>query len=271
AIGDPRLFDQATVMVGEGMRYDTCLKRGTVHNALTDFQQGVARWYVRGDLAVDSGSTRLYGSRSEVTSDENPVPDYHFSTGEMKWLNKNVMVARPAVLYNDYFDFLLSADWYAARYLSLRAKSSYKWLDRFIDGGVSFERFGQLDVPGSSIRLGWQHQQRFSSRTRFSASVDYASNTSVIQTNTVNPFLATASLSSQMSFTKQFDWGTLTVGGNRRQEVGSGLVSQTIPTVSLAPSPINITPSVTWSPGFSFTNQQAFHQVQTPVVLPGGA
>jgi len=325
AIGDPRLFDQATVMVGEGMRYDTCIKRGTVHNALTDFQQGVARWYVRGDLAVDSGSTRLYGSRSEVTSDENPVPDYHFSTGEMKWLNKNVMVARPAVLYihdvpimwlpfifqdvrkgrrsgilvprfglndivrpvrtyqrhvlnvgyywaiNDYFDFLLSADWYAARYLSLRARSSYKWLDRFIDGNVSFERFGQLDFPGSSIRLGWQHQQRFSSRTRFSASVDYASNTSVIQTNTVNPFLATASLSSQMSFTKQFDWGTLTVGGNRRQEVGSGLVSQTIPTVSLAPSPINITPSITWSPGFSFTNQQAFHAVQTPVLLPGGA
>src|SRR5437667_5104697 len=325
AIGDPRLFDQATVMVGEGMRYDTCIKRGTVHNALTDFQQGVARWYVRGDLAVDSGSTRLYGSRSEVTSDENPVPDYHFSTGEMKWLNKNVMVARPAVLYihdvpimwlpfifqdvrkgrrsgilvprfglndivrpvrsyqrhvlnvgyywaiNDYFDFLLSADWYAARYLSLRAKSSYKWLDRFIDGGVSFERFGQLDVPGSSIRLGWQHQQRFSSRTRFSASVDYASNTSVLQTNTVNPFLATASLTSQVNFTKQFDWGTLSVGGSRSQEVGNGLVSQTIPTVNLAPSPINITPSITWSPGFSFTNQQAFHQVQTPVVLPGGA
>src|SRR5256886_4130742 len=133
---------------------------------------------------------------------------------------------------------LLSADWYAARYLSLRAKSSYKWLDRFIDGGVSFERFGQLDVPGSSIRLGWQHQQRFSSRTHFGASIDYASSTRVIQTNTVNPFLATASLTSQVNFTKQFDWGTLSVGGNRSQEVGNGLVSQTIPTVNLAPSPI---------------------------------
>src|SRR5256885_12889827 len=74
-----------------------------------------------------------------------------------------------------------------------------------------------------------------------------------------------------MSFTKQFDWGTLTAGGNRRQEVGSGLVSQTIPTVSLAPSPINITPSITWSPGFSFSNQQAFHQQQAAVILPGGA
>src|SRR5882724_5554140 len=324
AIGDPRLFDQATVMVGESMRYDTCLKRGTVHNALTNFQQGIAKWIVRGDLAVDSGSTRLYGANSQVTTDENPVPDYHFATGEMKWLNKNVMVARPAVLYihdvpimwlpfifqdvrkgrrsgilvprfglndivrpvrsyqrhllnvgyylaiNDYLDLLVSADWYAQRYLSLRAKSSYKWLDRFIDGSISFERYGQLDFPGSSIRLGWQHQQRFSSRTHFSASIDYSSNTRVIQNNTVNPFLATAALGSQVSFTKQFDWGTHSVGGNRRQEVGSGLVSQTIPTVSLAPSPINITPSITWSPGFSFTNQQAFHQQQSAVVLPGG-
>src|SRR5437870_4470787 len=83
AVGDPRLFDQATVMVGEGMKYDTCVKRGTVSKALTAFQQGSARWYVRGDLAVDSGSTRLYGAKSEVTSDDNPVPDYHFSTGEM--------------------------------------------------------------------------------------------------------------------------------------------------------------------------------------------
>jgi Tat protein translocase TatC len=326
AIGDPRLFDQATVMVGEAMRYDTCVKRGTVHNALTDFQQGAARWYVRGDLAVDSGSTRLYGANSQVTSDENPVPDYHFSTGEMKWLNKNVMVARPAVLYvhdvpimwlpfifqdvrkgrrsgilvprfglndivrpvrsyqrhvlnvgyywaiNDYLDFLVSADWYAARYLSLRTKSSYRWLDRFIDGGISFERYGQLDQGGGhSIRLGWQHQQRFSSRTNFGASIDYSSNTTVILNNTVNPFLVTASLNSQASFSKQFDWGTLNIGGNRRQEVGSGLVSQTIPTVTLAPSPINITPSITWSPGFSFTNQQAFHQTQSPVLLPGGA
>jgi len=324
AIGDPRLFDQATVMVGEGMRYDTCVKRGTVHNALTDFQQGAARWYVRGDLAVDSGSTRLYGAHSEVTSDENPVPDYHFSTGEMKWLNKDVMVARPAVLYihdvpimwlpfifqdvrkgrrsgilvprfglndivrpvrsyqrhvlnvgyylaiNDYVDFLISADWYAARYLSLRARSSYKWLDRFIDGSISFERYGQLDTPGSSIRLGWDHQQRFSSRTRFNARIDYATSTRIIQTNTVNPYLATASLGSQATFTKQFDWGTLSVGGDRRQEVGSGLVTQGIPTVSLAPSPINLSPSITWSPGFSFTNQQTFHQIQAPVVLPGG-
>jgi len=324
AVGDPKLFDQATVLVGEAMAYDTCVKRGTVHNALTDFQQGSAHWLVRGDLAVDSGSTRLYGANSKITSDENPVPDYHFATGQMKWLNKNVMVARPAVLYihdvpimwlpfifqdvrrgrrsgilvprfglsdivrptrryqrhvanlgyyfvvNDYVDFLVSGDWYADRYLAVKGQTRYRWLDHFINGGLSFERYAQLDIPGSSIRLGWQHQQSFSSRTSFNASVDYATSTSVIQNNTVNPYLSTASLGSQMSFNRQFDWGTLTVGGSRHQEIGSGLVTQTFPTVNLTPSPVNITPDITWSPGFSYNNQQTFHQLQAPVLLPGG-
>jgi len=104
AAGDPRLFDQNsagqnTVLIGEGMRYDTCLKRGTVREALTSFQQGGATWFMRGDMAVDSGSTRLYGAKSEITSSDRPVPEYHFAAGEVKWLNKNVMVARPAVLY----------------------------------------------------------------------------------------------------------------------------------------------------------------------------
>src|SRR5438309_409383 len=81
------------------MRYDTCIRRGTVRSALTTFQQGGATWYTRGDLAVDSGSTRVYGASSEITSSDLPVPDYHFAAHEVKWLNKNVMVARPAVLY----------------------------------------------------------------------------------------------------------------------------------------------------------------------------
>ena len=325
AIGDPRLFEEATVMVGEAMRYDTCVKRGTVRKALTNVAQGSARWYVRGDLAVDSGSTRLYGAKSEITSDENPVPDYHFATGEMKWLNQDVMVARPAVLYihdvpilwlpfipmdvrkgrrsgvlvprlgindivrpvrsyerhianfgyyvalNDYLDALLEMDWYAERYFAVKSRVSYKWLDRFIDGSVSFDRLNQLDQPGTSLRVGWQHLQRFSSRTSFNASIDYSTNTSLIEKNTVNPFLATASLGSQVSFTKQFAWGTLNAGGNLHQEVGSGLVSQTIPTVTLSPLPIDITSWMTWSPSFSFTNQQTFHQLSTPVLLPNGA
>ena len=99
ATGDPHLFDQGTVLVGEGMRYDTCERRGTVRDALTDFQQGGAKWFVRGDIAADSGNRRVYVGAANFTSDPQPVPDYHFAAGQVKWINKSTMVARPAVLY----------------------------------------------------------------------------------------------------------------------------------------------------------------------------
>ncbi len=321
ATGDPRLFDQGTVMVGEGMRYDTCVRRGTVRQAFTDFRQGPAIWYVHGDLAVDSGSTRVYGASSEITSDDHPVPDYHFATGQVKWLNKNVMIARPAVLYvrdvpilwlpfifqdirpgrrsgvlvprfglndlvrttrsyqrhfsnlgyywvvNDYLDLLASADWYAGRNVTLRGQSRYRWLDRFVTGSFTFARVDQLDSPASSMQLSWQHQQSFDSRTSFNASINYATSGTVLQQNSVDPYLATAQLSSQLNFSKRFDWGALNVGGSRSQDLSSGAVTQSFPGVTLTPSPVNITPDITWSPGFSFTNQQSFHS-GPPTLLP---
>src|SRR5207247_9986232 len=33
---------------------------------------------------------------------------------------------------NDYVDLLVSGDWYAGRYMSLRTQTRYRWLDRFV-------------------------------------------------------------------------------------------------------------------------------------------
>jgi Tat protein translocase TatC len=323
ADGDPKLFDRGTVLVGEGMRYDTCIRRGTVRDALTSVQQGGANWIVHGHLAVDSGTTRVYGAGATFTSDQQPVPDYHFSAGQVKWLNKNVMVARPAVLYvrdvpvmwlpfifqdmrsgrrsgilvprfglndlvrtsrgyqrhvtdfgyyfaiNDYLDLLVSADWYAARSLSLRAESNYNWLNRFMRGGLSYTRTQELDGPSRSSHYVWTHSQRFDSRTDFNASINYSTSPKVVLRNSLDPFQATARLSSSASFNKRFSWGTLNVGGNRSQELSSNLVSQSFPEVHLTPSPVNISSWMTWSPGFSFSNAQTFHNPAAGLLVPG--
>jgi len=155
--------------------------------------------------------------------------------------------------------------------MSLHAETKYRWLDRFISGGFGYSRLQQLDASAHSTRINWQHQQSFSSRTRFNASIDYATSAQVIQTNTVNPFLATASLASQVNFDKRFDWGTLTIGGSRSQDLSNDLITQNFPQVSLTPSPVNITPSITWSPGFSFTNQQTLHSADTRLLVPGAS
>jgi Tat protein translocase TatC len=325
ASGDPKLFEQGTVMVGESMSYDTCLRRGTVRQAFTDFKEGGVTWYMRGDLAVDSGSTRLFGASTDITSDDHPVPDYHFSTGELKWLNKTVMVGRPAVLYvhdvpilwlpfifqdvrpgrrsgmltprfgvndlvrpnrgyerhfanlgyfvaiNDYLDLMAAADWYAGRNLTAHGQVRYKWLDRFIDGGFTYSRVEELDSPFSSSQITWQHAQSFDSRTRLNAIINYATQGTVLQQNSVDPSLATASLSSQVNFDKRFAWGTLNMGGSRSQDLSSGQVGMVFPRVTLTPSPVNISSSITWSPGFSYTNSQLFHAAGTFLPIVGTA
>jgi len=323
ATGTPQLFDQGTVLVGDGMRYDTCIRRGIVDRAFTDFHQGGVTWYMRGDIAVDSGATRLYGNGTDITSDDQPVPDYHFGTGRLKWLNKHVMVARPAVLYvhdvpilwlpfifqdirpgrrsgvlvpgfgpndlvrpnrsysrhftnvgyywvvNNYADLLGSVDWYAGQNLTTHGDLRYHWLDRFVTGSFSYSRVDQLSAPGTASQISWTHQQSFDSRTHFNASVNYATSGTVLTQNSVDPFLATAQLTSQVNFDKRFEWGTLNIGGSRSQDLSSGQVNQTLPSVSLTPLPLNLGPSVTWSPGFSFTNQQTFHQGPNMLLVPG--
>jgi Tat protein translocase TatC len=99
ASGSPHLFDRGQVLVGEGIRYDTCRRRGIVNDALTNFTEGSTVWFLRGDVAQDSSSSRIYAGSSEITSCDLPTPHYHFSAKQMKWISKNVLVARPVVLY----------------------------------------------------------------------------------------------------------------------------------------------------------------------------
>lgn len=102
ANGSPRMFENGagngTILVGREMRFDTCLERGVIGEALTTFNDGTD-WFLRGNLAVDSTGKRLYAARGEFTSCDLPEPHYHFRAGQIKWVSQSTLVARPAVLY----------------------------------------------------------------------------------------------------------------------------------------------------------------------------
>lgn len=99
ATGEPHLFNEGQVLIGESARFDTCKERGVIRDALTNFSEGAGNWFIRGHLAIDSTQSRLYGGDAELTSCDLPIPHYHFAAKEIKWVSKSVMVARPAVLY----------------------------------------------------------------------------------------------------------------------------------------------------------------------------
>ncbi|MBI2402239.1 MAG: twin-arginine translocase subunit TatC [Gemmatimonadetes bacterium] len=326
AVGEPKLFDQATVLVGEGMRYNTCERRGIVADAFTSFKQSGVEWFLRGQLAVDSASTRLYAGGSKITSSDLPLPDYHFAAGEIKWVSNTIMVARPAILYvrdvpvlwlpfifqdmrrgrrsgllvpgfglndlvrpnrcyrrqltnlgyyfafNDYLDAQASMDWYSGNSVQFNGRLRYHWLDRFVKGDLAVSRIyesGQGGAAGSrSLQLVLSHNQQFNLRTRLNANINYVTSARVLERNSVDPNLATASLVSAANFSKQFDWGSLQLGGNRRQDLSSGVIQQSLPALSLSPQPINLSESVTWSPAFSLNSTQTLNQRGSVLPLP---
>ncbi|HET6837267.1 MAG TPA: twin-arginine translocase subunit TatC, partial [Gemmatimonadales bacterium] len=325
ASGDPRLFDRGQVLVGEGIRYDTCVRRGVITDALTNFSEGSTVWFLRGDVSQDSSSSRIYAASSEISSCDLPVPHYHFAGREVKWVSRSVLVARPVVLYvrdvpimwlpfifqdlrpgrhsgilipqfgfndlvrpnrsynrqitnlgyywapNDYIDLTARLDWYSNRYLQYGVGGQYSWINRFMDGSVAFSK-QQQSGGGSSTTLRWDHRQTFDLSTSLNLDLNYASNTSVIQRNAIDPLLNTQQITSSLNFSKRYGWGTLTIGGNRRQSLSDGSVQQLLPALTISPASIALGSNITWSPGLSFTNNT---ESKTPldsveVVVPGG-
>ena len=102
ADGSPRMFDRGqSPLIGISMRVNICSgsERGVISEAYTSLPNGGANWFMRGNLAVDSGGKRLFGANTEFTSCDLPDPHYHFVAGKVKWVSQSVIVARPAVLY----------------------------------------------------------------------------------------------------------------------------------------------------------------------------
>jgi hypothetical protein len=149
----------------------------------------------------------------------------------------------------------------------VRGDLHYRWLDRFVQGGISYSRLTELDGTAHSDQINWSHSQSFNSRTHFSANVRYATSARIVQRNTIDPFLTTAQLGSAVNFDKRFGWGTLNVGGSMDQNLSSNLLQQDLPRVSITPAPINLAPWITWSPGFSFSNTQTFHNQGSGTLL----
>ena len=105
---DPERGDADVVARGQ-MAYNVETRRGSVTNISTSVETGQT-WYVSGTEAAfqqvlsarDTSSGRetiFYARDGIITSCDDPIPDYHFKAKQIKMVSKNIMVARPAVLY----------------------------------------------------------------------------------------------------------------------------------------------------------------------------
>lgn len=97
---------QAADVIANGeMAYNVELHRGVVTNIATQIAETGQNWFVHGNTAAfvsDTSrgrETAFYVRNGTITSCDDSIPDYHFRANEIKMISKNIMVARPAVLY----------------------------------------------------------------------------------------------------------------------------------------------------------------------------
>ncbi len=95
----------AADIVAEGqLRYNVEARRGSVTNISTSLESG-ENWFVRATNAAflrdttRGQQTTFYARNGMITSCDDSIPDYHFKSKEIKLVSKNILVARPAVLY----------------------------------------------------------------------------------------------------------------------------------------------------------------------------
>jgi hypothetical protein len=153
----------------------------------------------------------------------------------------------------DYADAQTSLDWYAQRFVALHGRLRYRWLDRFLAGGLAVNQLLEND-GGRSSQIAWSHQQQFNMNTQLTAGLQYVTSSRIVSRNAVDPVLAVGTIDSRLNFQRRFAWGQLNVGGNRNQSLDKPLVSTNFPTINFTPMPISIGRNAAWSPAFSMTN-----------------
>ncbi len=151
---------------------------------------------------------------------------------------------------NDYVDVSAHLDWVSNRYVTYAGTFNYRWLNEFVQGGITLSN--QIQTDGSSSRnISWTHNQSFSTTTKVALNFNYASNSQVLLNNAIDPLTSTQLITSQLSLDKTFSWGHLAIGGNRSQPVGPGITTTVLPQIALTPRSIAIGQHLTWSPTLS--------------------
>jgi len=166
---------------------------------------------------------------------------------------------------NDHMDLALALDWWDNNYTALTGTFRYGWRKQFLQGGLNYRNFWRTD-GSTEITFDTRHSWAPDERTSVSVSGRFSSNNDFVRENTFDPREVTGSIDSNGGLSRRFDWGTMTLGANRRQFLSDDRIETTVPTVNLSLSPMTFlaAPSnraswfnnLTWSGGGSLNRSK---------------
>jgi hypothetical protein len=177
---------------------------------------------------------------------------------------------------SDYMDAQLSLDWWSDTWTRIDGFYRYRWREKFVNGRLGYSHFFLPD-GSREISLAWNHSQRFGERADLRASIQFVSSQQFQREAEFNPERLTQQLRSDLGYTRRFDWGTLTMSGQRVQPlsnpdtIGAQPTTTSFPAFSITLQPIQLTPArspleAKWYSGLTWTGSTNFSRTlsQTP-------
>lgn len=159
---------------------------------------------------------------------------------------------------NDYTDAQVNVDWLSGIYTNVSGYFRYNWRRQFLTGNLGYSHTFRRP-SGEVLSLTWNHQHQLSERSDVRAAVQYTSNADFVRATTRDPIEAVREFRSDVGFNRRFDWGTLTLGGQRVQSTSGDRVTWSAPNLSISLTPLTlfqgVGPGITWSGGASFRQQ----------------
>ncbi len=143
---------------------------------------------------------------------------------------------------NDYADAQMGLDWWSGNYTGISGALQYRWQRMFQTGRAEFRQFWR-ENGGSELAFNTNYNWEITERTRLGLRASYASSSSFVRQNSFDPREVTQSIDSNGGFDRRFDWGQMSVGGNRRQFLSDDRVEMTLPTLSLSMSTMTLFPA----------------------------
>jgi len=142
---------------------------------------------------------------------------------------------------NDYMDAQATLDWFSGRYTRVNGRFNYRWLKKFIRGGLFYSQsFGE---DGRNLRLDFDHDQDLGLNTQLRASLQYIQDTQIYQDQSFRPDEQTQTIDSDLGLNHRFRFANLSASARRRQYLSGERTETTLPSVNLSFSPVNLFPA----------------------------
>ena len=181
---------------------------------------------------------------------------------------------------NDYSDLELSLDWRSGArptpgdpgFLRYRGIFNYRWLDRFMTGGLQLSRENLSDGRENST-IGWRHSQEFSQATRLTTNVNYVTSTLIREQLGTNPFQVLGTIRSNASYSTKLGPASVSLGGSQTQYPGREQIDRTLPTLNISTRPISPVSWLVWTPNLQADRSDQFKLLRPEfrfVPRPGG-